>query len=403
MTVTEKIMDLSKLWHQAAFVFPHFHRCDVNWDETYREFLPRTMETKTDREHALLMAEFLNRLGDGHTDVSFSAAILKDVGFIPFALDYVDGTYYAEGERVLGFDGRPMTDILEEAFRYVYHVGDFAPRLRYILPMILGAGSHTVETESRSKEFTMTKERPNIFRRQETEFAMHDDVLRIAFDDFLRDRSLEIREMLLKTNPRAVILDIRENIGGMTKFGADLAQLFISGTFGGCKKWTRTMTGVGYAGASQIMTMREAELSALSKGDAKEEIEQSLRIARLCDFEEYEDSWGDADKKAVFDGPVVLLTSRKTVSAAEDFVAFFRSNHRGTLIGASTCGTSGTPLLLRLNCGSARVCSVGYQLKDGTEFLGIGIQPDLAAEPTMEDLRAGRDPVLEAALNYLKN
>lgn len=402
MTLEEKIYDLSAIWRHGAFVFPHFHRCGVNWDEAYRAFLPRVLRTKSDREHCLLMSEFVNLLRDGHTDVSFNREITDTLGYLPFTLDYVDGAYYAENQRVLGIDGRSMEELLGEAKRYVYHVGDFLPRLRYILPLILGEGDHVLETEQGNRGFTMMKERPNIPRRRETEFTLHGDVLRIAFDDLLRDRSGEIREKLLEVKPRAVILDIRENMGGMTKFGADIARLFLSGTFGGCKKWTRTMTGVGYAGALQVMNMSEEQLSALSKGDAREEIEKSRKIAQLADFEEYEDSWGDADTRAVFDGTVVLLTSRKTVSAAEDFTAFFRTNNRAAIIGAPTCGTTGTPLLKGLFCGTLRVCSVGYQLRDGTEFLGRGIQPDIPVEPTMEDIRQRHDPVLEAALKYLE-
>lgn len=402
MTLEEKIYDLSAIWRHAAFVFPHFHRCGVNWDETYRDFLPRVLQTKTDREHCLLMSEFVNLLGDGHTDVSFNREITDKIGYLPFALEYLDGAYYTDNRQVLGFDGRSMEEILQEAKRYVYHVGDFLPRLRYILPMILGEGEHTLETLPGSQSFVMMKERPNIPRRQETEFTQYGDVLRITFDDFLRDRSGEIREKLLDVSPRAVILDIRENIGGMTKFGADIAQLFLSGTFGGCKKWTRTMTGVGYASSLQVMNMTEEQLAALSTGDAREEIEKSRKIAQLADFETYEDCWGKAETAAMFDGPVVLLTSRKTVSAAEDFAAFFRTNQRALIIGTPTCGTSGTPLLKGLFCGTLRVCSVGYQLRDGTEFLGKGIRPDVLVEITIDDLQQGRDTVLEAALDCLK-
>ena len=158
------------------------------------------------------------------------------------------------------------------------------------------------------------------------------------------------------------------------------------------------MTGVDYASAMQIISMSEEELAAITGKADREEIEKSQRIARLSDFEEYEDQWGEITVDAVFDGPVVLLTSRKTVSAAEDFTAFFRTQNRATIIGQPTCGTSGTPLLKKLHCGTLRVCSVGYRLKDGTEFIGTGIQPDLLAEP-----QPGKtDYVLETALKYLK-
>ena len=391
MTLDEKIYDLSAIWRHAAFVFPHFHRCDIDWDSAYRAFIPRALATQSDREHCLLMSEFINLLGDGHTDVSFNREITDEIGYLPFALEYMQNTYWTEGKRILGFDGRPMAEITEEASRYVYHVGNYLPRLRYILPLVLGSGEHTLETEAGSRSFDFQKERPVLPQHPETEFTMHGDILQIRFDDLLRPRSEEIREKLLETKPRAVILDIRENIGGMTKFGADIAQLFIPGQFGGCKKWTRTMTGVGYASSIQVINMSQEQLAAISGKADREEIEKSRRIAKLQEFEKYEDQWGNAGEKAVFDGPVALLISRKTVSAAEDFTAFFRTHNRATIIGQPTCGTSGTPLLKGLHCGTLRVCSVGYQLKDGTEFIGKGIQPDIFSDDSLEE-----------ALQYLK-
>lgn len=401
MTLEEKIYDLSAIWRHAAFVFPHFHRCGVDWDKAYREFIPRVVATQSDREHCLLMSEFVNLLGDGHTDVSFNREITDEIGYLPFALEYIQGNYWTEGQRIIAIDGRSMEALVEEASRYVYHVGNYLPRLRYILPLILGPGGHTLETEAGSCAFTFQKERPVLPQNPQTEFIIHGDVLQIRFCDFLRNRAPEIRERLLEVNPRAVILDIRENIGGMTKFGADIAQIFLSGQFGGCKKWTRTMTGVGYASSLQVINMTQEQLAAISGKADQEEMAKSRRTANLCEFEEYEDRWGDPNVEAVFTGPVVLLTSRKTVSAAEDFTAFFRSSHRATIIGQPTCGTSGTPLMKGLFCGTLRVCSVGYQLLDGTEFIGAGIVPDLLVEAIAEDIAENRDPVLERALEIL--
>ena len=230
--------------------------------------------------------------------------------------------------------------------------------------------------------------------RRSTQFHLLGDVLQVRFDDLLSSRAKEIREKILEAKPRAVILDIRENIGGMSKYGAEIAQLFLSGRFGGCKKWTRRMTGVGYAGSIQVLNMSSDELATISGKEDRDEIEKSRRIANLADFEEYEDWWGDEDSPALFEGPVVVLTSCKTVSAAEDFVAFFKSTGRGTIVGTPTCGTTGTPLLKGLFCGTLRVCSVGYQLRDGTEFLGRGIEPDI--------LTTGVNGPLEVALEFLK-
>lgn len=386
MTIQEKILDLSIIWNQVSFVFPHFLTCNLNWNEQYAIFIEKTMKTETDQEHALLMAEFVNALGDGHTDISFAKELRDKAGYFPFELEYLKEGYCLNGQPILRIDAMDMEDICKKAGEYIYGVNGFLPRLEYILPFLLDGTEHTIETVANSIPFRMLSQKPLPSRKSETEFILHGSILQIKFSDMLCNRQQEFFEKLKEYQPRAVILDVRENIGGMTKLGADIAQLFLNGTFGGCRKWTRKMLGVEYASASQMMG--EGQI-------------QAKKIMDLADFEEYEDQWGAVGQEAVFTGPVVLLTSRKTVSAAEDFVAFFRSNKRATVIGTSTCGTSGTPLLKKLSCGTLRVCSVGYCLKDGTHWIGKGIQPDIWVEQTAWGRRNGVDEVLEKALEYL--
>jgi C-terminal processing protease CtpA/Prc len=45
-----------------------------------------------------------------------------------------------------------------------------------------------------------------------------------------------------------------------------------------------------------------------------------------------------------------------------------------------------------------RIAANRYLFPDGSEFEGIGIEPDIEVHTTIEDLKAGRDPVLERAL-----
>lgn len=399
--LTDKLMDISQIYTQTCLVFPHFCRGISWWEDTYRSFLARVLTTKSDREHALLMAEFVNKLGDGHTDISFSKAVRDEAGYLPFDLGYAGGKYYMEGERVLEIDGRAMEVWLEEISRYCYRVDSYIPRLCYFLPLLMKKGPHEIVTTGGKRGFAMT-DQPVKKEKAGLAFSQHGNILCIRLDDFLQDRSGEIRERLEEAKPRAVILDIRENIGGMTLYGANVAQLFLPGVFGGCQKWTRTMTGVEYASASQIKGMSLEALREMNPDGAEEEFEQAYRVGNLMDFREYRDQWGMEGTEAVFYGPMAVLTSRQTVSAAEDFTAFFRSNHRATLIGEPTCGTSGTPLLQRLSCGTLRICSVGYRLLDGTPWLGKGILPDILIAPEEEDVRRNRDVVLETALVCLK-
>ena len=50
----------------------------------------------------------------------------------------------------------------------------------------------------------------------------------------------------------------------------------------------------------------------------------------------------------------------------------------------------------------ATVCSKRDTYPDGTEFVGVGVAPDREVAMTVADLRAGRDPVLEAALETVR-
>ena len=120
-------------------------------------------------------------------------------------------------------------------------------------------------------------------------------------------------------------------------------------------------------------------------------------------YDKYVDTYGSEDHTALFSGPCVILTSRHTVSAAEDFIAMFRTNQRATIIGTATCGTTGTPLMQKLSCGGwMRICSVGYRLMDGTEFIGCGINPDILCEVSVDDFVNGYDYVLSKGLEYMR-
>jgi carboxyl-terminal processing protease len=108
------------------------------------------------------------------------------------------------------------------------------------------------------------------------------------------------------------------------------------------------------------------------------------------------------EHKEVFEGPVAVLIGPKTFSAGEDFVAAFESMKRGITVGERTGGATGQPLMFGLpGGGSARVCVKRDVSPDGTEFVGKGIQPTFEAHRGVADVRAGRDPALDLAIQKL--
>ncbi|MDE7297220.1 MAG: hypothetical protein K2N94_00130, partial [Lachnospiraceae bacterium] len=94
MNETDRIYDLSTLWKYAAEVFPGFEQRSIDWDRAYSDFLTRVLSAGSDREFHLLLAEFLNLLGDGHTDYRFPTELMQETGYLPFHLIFLDGSYY---------------------------------------------------------------------------------------------------------------------------------------------------------------------------------------------------------------------------------------------------------------------------------------------------------------------
>ena len=202
---------------------------------------------------------------------------------------------------------------------------------------------------------------------------------------------------------RAVIIDVRNNEGGMTLNASKLADLFFNKKFSDSIKRTTRIKGLDLASSSLYASASQERLNNwIENGITTQKlIDENLRIFNGEIFEEYNSIWG-TNKKAAFNCPVVLLTSRYTFSAAEDFVAMFKSNKRATIIGENTYGSTGTGFHLKLsNNMSVRICSVHYTLLDRTEFINIGICPDLYATISIEDLRKGNDSTLNFALEYL--
>lgn len=104
-----------------------------------------------------------------------------------------------------------------------------------------------------------------------------------------------------------------------------------------------------------------------------------------------------------FDGKVMLLTNRRVFSAAEDFVLAMRILPAVTVVGDTTGGGSGNPLLRTLPNGWRFRVPRWQQVSDKLEFYeGKGLYPDLPVWISEEDRTKNRDTILETAMMELR-
>jgi Peptidase family S41 len=107
---------------------------------------------------------------------------------------------------------------------------------------------------------------------------------------------------------------------------------------------------------------------------------------------------------AAFTGPVVVLTNRKVYSAAEDFVLAMRQAPHAIIVGDSTGGGLGNPLVHELANGwTYRFSEWLETAPDGTVAEEAGLAPDVWVRGSAAELAAGRDAILDSAMAILRD
>lgn len=104
-----------------------------------------------------------------------------------------------------------------------------------------------------------------------------------------------------------------------------------------------------------------------------------------------------------FQGPVAVLTNRKSSSAAEAFVLAMRSLPNVTIVGDSTAGGSGNANARELPNGWTYRFPIAMLLDERrASFEEIGLVPDIWVRGSAEELAANRDGALDTALAVIR-
>lgn len=120
------------------------------------------------------------------------------------------------------------------------------------------------------------------------------------------------------------------------------------------------------------------------------------------DFTDYQASTIAPQGIRQFRGPVALLTNRRCFSSAEGTILMFHALPNVTSIGDTTGGGSANPIVLQLPNGwSYRVSRWIQYTAQKTVFEGIGLPPDIPVTISAADSVAGRDVILERAIQRL--
>ncbi len=112
--------------------------------------------------------------------------------------------------------------------------------------------------------------------------------------------------------------------------------------------------------------------------------------------------WFEQPAAPRFPGKIAFITDGRAISYAESYMGIVEAYHLGEIVGGPTAGTNGNinPFTLP---GGYRVVWTGMKVTkhDGSRHHGVGIQPTVPVVRTIQGVAAGRDELLEKAIEVV--
>ncbi|MCF7830415.1 S41 family peptidase [Candidatus Gracilibacteria bacterium] len=217
----------------------------------------------------------------------------------------------------------------------------------------------TVLRNGEKNPIEITIVRDNIILKS-VEWKMKDDVAVVTVSQFGTEMTREFQEAIpeiLLQNPRGMILDFRNDGGGLLDACVKLASEFLD------QKVIVKTKGRNFGDSGEIMS---------------------------------------GNSGAFLDMPLVVLINKGSASASEIFAGSIQDHYRGVILGEKSFGKGSVQNVIPLSDGSSLKVTIAEWLTPGGKSINeVGIEPDEEIKITEEDLSEGRDPVLDRALDLV--
>jgi len=424
----DKLYGLSKFWEETSYNFAYFDHTHINWDSTYRAYIPKILATKNTWQYFLVMEKFCALLKDGHTDVGFPVQLLTHKSRYKWIyIENFDKRFFVTdmpvqykdmvplGSELISVNGIPAKEYAEkEILPYISSSTDHVRWNNAAQMMFYGTDSAQVwHLKLRSPKGKMidynyqfhTVGTKWVRRSANSPYKVMDfkkigDIGYVKLNTFGDDTLIKEFKAILPQlyTCKGVILDIRDNGGGDTGIGAEILKYFTDKRLVG-STW-RTRDNVAAYKAWGIYALKDT-----TKFEHLDDWHKKVELSAKGDY------WYKGDTMT-FDNdvkvqkitcPLIVLTGNNTASAAEDFLIILDGlKPRATTMGQRTYGSTGQPMPITLpGIDGGRICTKRDTYPDGRDFVGIGVIPDIEIPRNVNDVINGTDTVLDAAVKEM--
>jgi C-terminal processing protease CtpA/Prc len=387
-----------RIWNVIEYYSPYFDLAGEDWDGVLREFIPKMERAANATEYHLTVAEMVARLHDSHGFL-FST-VLRDyfgVATGPVVLRFVEGVPVVTrlldegaakaagvevGDVVVSIDGERVEDRIARWSKYISASTPQWLSVRLAQRLLSGPEGSTATVVVRDGA---GHEREVKLPRHASYYGAYEsertgDVVRllpgnIGYADLDRLPPSGVDEMFEKfKNTRAIIFDMR----GYPKGTAWVIA-------------PRLTERTGVVGA--VFYRRNPIYPEGANGDL---LDQDLTFTFSQAL--------PTTTKWRYTGKTVMLIDERALSQAEHTGLFFEAANGTKFVGSPTGGANGDVTNFFVP-GGIRISFSGQGVRhaDGRQLQRKGLAPDVDVRPTIAGIRAGRDEVLDKAIEYLEH
>lgn len=384
ITREQRIAGLIKLWAIVNTFDPHVKHASPAWKTVLRDGIPAVEAAQTAHDYYREIRRLVSSLNDSHVEVRHRSN--------PYAL----GTLPIE-MRPAG--GRVLVTAVDPALRDDVRAGD----------EVVAVDGKSVREFEQAWRTSASLSTPDVLQRDiwilQIPFAAaySDAKLKFTLERDGKRHDVELPRTASKSFPPTRTPAFRRVDGGLGYLdlnaiasGADLETALkeLSGTRGLILDIRNGLSSAGY-GITQYLIdapVRSPQWIIPVVNTADED-------SRTWRTEYW---WVQPHKTLHYRNPVAVLIDANAQSFMETFCMVLRNAKRVTFVGSPTTGTNGNVTVIELP-GGGRMSFTGMRAEfdDGTPFQNVGVRPDVEVRPTFHGLRAGKDEVLNKAVEVL--
>lgn len=387
-----RLLGAFRFWNAYEYFSPNVDITRMDWDQALRNAIDDMLAAGDQMAYERALGRLTAQTGDNHVMLETNGGrFLRFYGdyFLPVSFISIDGEVVVEsvgkgcttlqpGDVLLAVDGMAMADRIAELSEYfpVPEPDKFVNALFYPLLSVEGETSRiTLRRDGQERTVEVTNSRSYDGGVEFTESGLIAGG-RIGYIAPATLKEGDLEELMVTfADTDGLVVDLRQYPG--YPFALDLSEYLIPEPTLYAILELPNMADPGrfwqmgqYGGAGYLAQMGIAD---------------------------------DRENVPLYTGQVVILIDETSQSQSEFATMCLRQAPGAVVVGSPSVGADGNAIYIHLPGGCrTRFTTLGVLTPEGKETQRVGVQPDVLCTPTVEGIAAGRDELLEKAVEIIE-